>query len=323
MSQDLKSKRVLVTPTSYAKNDPRLLYELEQQVGEVIYNPTQRPLTSTEVRDLLPGINGYIAGLDVIDKQALEAADLLQVIARYGVGLDNLDLDFTRKKGIVVTYTPGANSVSVAELTVGLILSLARQIPTAVIATRSGEWPRFSGITLENKIVGLIGLGSIGKQTALRLKSFNCHLLVYEPYPDMQFVNQNQIELANQDKVLQSSDFVSLHLPLVPDTRKIVNTKFINKMKTGAYLINTARGELVDETSLIQSLQTGKLAGAAIDVFSKEPPDPQSPLLKMPNVIVTPHCASHTDGATNAMGWMALNDCLAVLRGEEPKYPIK
>jgi len=318
----LKDCRVLVTPTSYAKNDERLKSELEAQVGEVIYNPTGKPLPSADLARLLPGMDGLIAGLDVIDRAALQAADQLKVIARYGVGLDNVDLAAAREKGILVTYTPGANSVSVAELTIGLLLSLARHIPEAANATHKGEWPRLSGLTLEGKTVGLLGLGAIGKQVAVRLSSFGCRVLAYDPLVDSDTAIRYSATLLPLEQVLSQADFVSLHMPLLDETRGLVNASFIEKMKPGAYLINTARGELIDERALVEAIQGKRLRGAALDVFIQEPPSPDNPLLSLPEVLVTPHCGSHTDGATDAMGWMALQDCLAVLRGEKPKYPV-
>jgi D-3-phosphoglycerate dehydrogenase len=320
---DLKSCRILVTPTSYGKTDKRLLSELESSVGEVIYNPTSKALPSAEFARLLPGMDGCIAGLDGIDRAALQSADRLKVIARYGVGVDNVDLEAARQKGIVVTNTPGANSVSVAELSIALILSLARGIPGAVAATRSGGWPRTAGLSLEGKVVGLIGFGSIGKQVARRLSGFDCRLLAYDPIQDENFARAHQVELVSQEQVASQSDFLSLHLPLLPETRGVINADFLRKMKQGSFLVNTARGELIDEVALLAALQEGRLAGAALDVFPKEPPSADNPLLSLPQVLVTPHCASHTDGAMTAMGWMALNDCLAVLRGETPKYPVR
>jgi D-3-phosphoglycerate dehydrogenase len=318
----LKNYRLLVTPTSYGKNDLRLKAELEGLVGEVIYNPTGKPLSSVEVRGLLPGVDGYIAGLDTIDRAALAGADRLKVIARYGVGVDAVDLNACREKGIIVTNTPGANSASVAELTLALILSLARQIPEAVAATRQGSFPRLAGISLEGKTVGLLGLGAIGKQVARRLAGFDCRILAYDPYPDKAFASQQDIQVTTLTELLADSDFVSLHLPLLPETRQLVNDQFLSQMKPGAYLINTARGELVDEAALLRGLQNGRLRGVALDVFAKEPPDPDHPLLKLKQVIAVPHLGAQTDGATNAMGWMAFHDCLAVLRGEEPKFRV-
>lgn len=319
---NLKEYRLLVTPTSYGRNDPRLKSELEALVGEVIYNPTGKPLTSPEVAQLLPGIDGYIAGLDDIDAQALKMADRLKVIARYGVGIDKVDLNTARDKGIVVTNTPGANSVSVAELALGLILALARQIPAAVEAVHLGKWPRYPGISLEGKIIGILGLGAIGKQLARRLIGFDCKILAFDPYADIDFAKANHVELTTMEQLIEQSDFISLHVPLLPETRCMVNTSFLNKMKRGSFLINTSRGEVVDEHALLIAIQNGHLKGAGLDAFSVEPPDPKNPLLALPQVIATPHLGAQTDGATSNMGWLALRDCLAVLKNEKPKFRV-
>jgi len=319
---DLKKAHVLVTPTSYGKTNLALKTELERQVGSVTYNPTPKPLPAVELAKLLKGMDGYIAGLDEIDASAIESADQLKVIARYGVGVDNVDLQAAEAKGIIVTNTPGANSASVAEMTVGLLLSLARKIPEGISATRTGGWPRINGMSLEGKTVGLLGFGAIGKQTARRLSGFDCRLLAYDPIPDLDFAQEHQVEMMTMDRLLAESDFVLLHLPLLPTTRAMVNDDFLEKMKKGSFLINTARGELVDEVALLNALKRGQLSGAALDVFPTEPPSADNPLLQMPQVIVTPHISSHTDGATDTMGWMALKDCLAVLRGEQPLHPV-
>jgi D-3-phosphoglycerate dehydrogenase len=319
---NLKDCRLLVTPTSYGKNDARLKTELEAQVGEVIYNPTGKPLTSAEVAYLLPGIDGYIAGLDGINANALKAADRLKVISRYGVGVDNVDLAAAREKGIVVTNTPGANSVSVAELALGLMLALSRQIPEAVEAVHQGKWPRYSGVSLEGKTVGILGLGAIGKQLARRLSGFDCKIVAFDPFADTVFAKENQIEIATMDEVIGQADFVSLHLPLLPETRGIVNDVFLQKMKKGSFLINTSRGEAIDEGALLKALQSGRLKGAGLDAFTVEPPDPKNPLLALPQVVATPHLGAQTDGATSNMGWLAMKDCLAVLKNEKPVFTI-
>ncbi len=319
---NLKECRLLVTPTSYGKNDPRLKSELEDLVGEVIYNPTGKPLSSAELAALLPGVDGYIAGLDVIDRAALQTADRLKVISRYGVGVDNVDIPAAREKGIVVTNTPGANAVSVAELALGLILALARQIPVAVELVHQGKWPRLSGVSLEGKTIGILGLGAIGKQLARRLTGFDCRILAYDPYADTDFAKSHQVELTTMDGVITQSDFVSLHLPLLTETRGLVNAEFLSKMKKGSFLVNTSRGEAVDEKALYDALQSGHIRGAGLDAFIVEPPDPNSPLLTLPQVIATPHLGAQTDGATSNMGWFAMKDCLAVLRGEKPVYRV-
>lgn len=323
MTVNLKSCNVLVTPTSFGKTNPRIRQELESTVGRVIYNDRGRPLTSPEVRTLLADCDGYIAGLDTVDESSLECAPRLKVIARYGVGLDRVDIEAATRRSIVVTYTPQANTSSVAELTIGLLLSLARCIPQAAESTRRGEWPRIMGLSLERKTVGLLGFGAIGKQVARRLQAFDCKVLAHDLMPDRVAAAKFQVGLVSLDELVCQVDFLSLHLPLLPHTRKLVDEAFLAKMKSGSFLINTARGELVDESALAGALKSQHLRGAAIDVFGKEPPAPDHPLLKLTSVIATPHCASHTDAATEAMGWTSLHDCLAVLSGEEPKYPVR
>lgn len=321
--QDLKSCRVLVTPTTYGICEPRLRSELESTVGEVVYNDLGRPLSSPELRIRLQGIDGYIAGLDTIDRAALEGADRLKVIARYGVGVDNVDLAAAQERSVVVTNTPDANSVSVAELAVGLMISLARSIPHSMFELRSGQWPRNHGLTLQGKTVGLLGFGAIGKEVARRLAGWNCRIVACDPRPDLDAARALGVELIPTEEVLPQADFLSLHIPVEAATRQIVNAEFLARMKRQAFLINTARGELIDENALAEAIISGQIAGAALDVYSKEPPALNNRLLGMPQVIVTPHCGAHTDGATQAMGWGAMRDCIAVLRGDRPEHPAR
>jgi len=322
MAKALKDCKVLVTPTSYGVNDPTLRKQLEAMVGEVIYNTSGKPLTSSQLAEMIPGVDGYIAGLDTIDRNALAAADRLRVIARYGVGVDAVDLEAAEEKGIVVTNTPSANSSSVAELTVGLMISLLRNIPAAAQATNSGEWPRMRGLSLEGKTIGLVGFGAIGKHVAQRLSGFGCRVVVFDPVATEEQADGMGVALLSLGEVIRTADLLSLHCPVTEETRGMVDAGFLEKMKPGSYLINTARGELVDEEALTTALQSGKLFGAGLDVFSKQPPEALNPLLGLPQVLATPHMGAHTDGATNAMGWGALNDCLAVLRGEEPQHRV-
>jgi phosphoglycerate dehydrogenase-like enzyme len=312
----------LVTPTTFGKNDLRLRSELEAAVGEVIYNELGRPLTSEEVLYHLPGVDGYIAGVDEVDSDALAGADRLKVIARYGVGVDRVDLEAAARKSIVVTNTPQANSVSVAELAVGLLVALARSIPQKSSEVRHGAWPRTRGLTLAGKTVGLLGFGSIGKEVARRLRGWGCRVIGYDPKPDHAAAKELEVELTGFNEVVAESDFLSLHLPVLPETRGMVNTGFLTRMKQGAFLVNTARGELVDEAALAAGLECGHLSGAALDTLNKEPPSPQDRLCRLPEVIITPHCGAHTDSSMDAMGWGSLRDCLAVLRGEEPAHPV-
>jgi phosphoglycerate dehydrogenase-like enzyme len=319
---DLKSCRVLVTPTSYGQTDPQLRTELEAAVGRVDYNPYGRPLSAPELKELLRGCDGYIAGVDTIDRRVIKSTDRLRVIARYGSGVDNVDLAAAAEQSVVVTNTPSANAASVAEFTVGLVLALVRSIPALVNRTRSGEWPRVMGTSLEGRCVGLLGFGAIGKKVARYLSCFDCTLVAHDPVADEHYAARYGIELAALTDVVARADVLSLHLPLLPQTRGIVDSSFLARMKPGSFLINTARGELLDEAALLEALNSGHLMGAALDAFSEEPPAPDHPLLSMPQVLATPHSGAHTDGAARAMGWAALRDCMAVLRGEEPVHRI-
>ena len=247
----------------------------------------------------------------------MEAAVQLQVVARYGAGTDRVDLEAAQELGIVVANTPGANAVSVAELTVAFILNLVRPVINACEQTRAGGWPRLNGLTLEGRTIGLIGLGAIGKEVAKRLRGFACRLLAYDVLPDKAFAAENHIRLLKLDELLAASDIVSLHVPVLPQTRAMVNDSFLARMKERSYLINTARGELVDEQALFGAITSGHLAGAALDAFAQEPPGAENALLRLSQVIATPHMGAHSDGAINAMGWMSLRNCLAVLEGEE------
>lgn len=318
----LNECHILVTPASYGQHDVGLKRELEAVVGRVTYNETGRQLSSTQMAALLPGVDGCIAGLDTIDAAALAAADSLRVVARYGVGTDNVDLAAARARGIVVTNTPGANAGAVAELAVTFMLLLARPVLGAAAATRAGDWPRTSGLSLAGKTVGLIGFGAIGRKVARLLSGFDCRVMVVDPSCDTDRVAALGATLVPLDELLAASDFVSLHAPVTPETRGMVDAAFLSRMKPGASLVNTARGELVDEAALVAALASGRLRGAALDVFAVEPPAAGNPLPALPNVIATPHMGAHTDSATTAMGRMALADCLAVLRGEEPVYRV-
>ena len=252
MAKALKDCKVLVTPTSYGVNDPTLRKQLEAMVGEVIYNTSGKPLTSSQLAEMIPGVDGYIAGLDTIDRNALAAADRLRVIARYGVGVDAVDLEAAEEKGIVVTNTPSANSSSVAELTVGLMISLLRNIPAAAQATNSGEWPRMRGLSLEGKTIGLVGFGAIGKHVAQRLSGFGCRVVAFDPVATEEQAAALGVALLSLGEVIRTADLLSLHCPVTEETRGMVDAGFLEKMKPGSYLINTARGELVDEEALVK-----------------------------------------------------------------------
>src|SRR5436309_66887 len=230
-----------------------------------------------------------------VTEHLLARAPKLRAVGRAGVGVDNINLEAATKRGVLVMSTPGGNSVSVAEHTFALLLSLARQVPRLDRAIHAWRWEKSSGAGPEvrGKTLGLVGLGRIGSEVAVRAEAFDMRVLAYDPFISEAAAHEISVELVPLDQLLAESDFVSLHAALSPATQNLISAANIQKMKKGARLINTARGELVDESALAEALKCGKLAGAALDVFSEEPPK-NSPLVGLPNVITTPHVAGST-----------------------------
>jgi len=238
-----------------------------------------------------------------VTPELLEKAPRLRVVGRAGVGVDNIDLEEATRRGVLVMSTPGGNAVSVAEHTFALLLALARQVPRHDKAIHEGRWEKSSaaGTEVRGKTLGLIGLGRIGSEVALRADAFDMRVLGYDPYISEAAAREVQVELVPLEKLLAESDFVSLHTALSPATQNLINANTLAQMKTGARLVNAARGELIDEAALAEALKSGKLAGAALDVFVEEPPK-NSPLTSLPNVIGTPHVAGSTTEAQEEVG---------------------
>ncbi|HEX2710806.1 MAG TPA: hydroxyacid dehydrogenase, partial [Candidatus Acidoferrales bacterium] len=238
-----------------------------------------------------------------VTEALLAKAPKLRAVGRAGVGVDNIDLQAATKRGVLVMSTPGGSSVSVAEHTLALLLSLARQVPRLDRAIHEGRWEKSSaaGTEVRGKTFGLVGLGRIGSEVAVRAQAFDMRVLAYDPFISEAAALEMSVELVPLDQLLAESDFVSLHTALGPATRNLISAANIHKMKKGARIINTARGELVDESALAEALKGGKLAGAALDVFSEEPPK-NSPLVGLPTVIATPHVAGSTVEAQEEVG---------------------
>ena len=233
----------------------------------------------------------------------LDKAPRLRAVGRAGVGVDNIDLEEATRRGVLVMSTPGGNAVSVAEHTFALMLALARQVPRLDRAIHEGRWEKSSaaGTEVRGKTLGLIGLGRIGSEVAIRADAFDMRVVGYDPYISEAAALQMQVELVPLERLLAESDFVSLHTALSPTTQNLINAKTIAQMKKGARLVNAARGELIDEAALAEALKSGHLAGAAVDVFVEEPPK-NSPLVGLPNLIATPHVAGSTTEAQEEVG---------------------
>jgi len=318
----LASCRVLVTPATFGRGDAALKPDLEQAVAQVVYNPHARPLAAHELIPLVADVDGWIAGLDRIDAEVIDAAPRLKVIARYGVGVDRVDVAAATRRGVAVTNTPGANAAAVAEHTLALMLALCRNLCRSDQAVRRGEWPRFDGVELRGKVVGLVGFGAVGREAARRLQAFGCRVLAYDPFVAEETLRAHGVEPAALNQLAAAADVVSLHAGYTPGNPAVVDAAFLAGMKPGAFLVNTARGELVDEGALRRALEGGRLRGAALDCLRDEPPPADHPLVGLPQVVVTPHIAAHTEEAAAAMGRMALTACLQVLAGERAEHTV-
>jgi D-3-phosphoglycerate dehydrogenase len=238
-----------------------------------------------------------------VDAALLANAKKLRVIGRAGVGVDNIELEPATRKGIAVMNTPGANAVAVAEETLGLMLAMARFIPRANQLMHEGKWEKKSlqGTELRGKTLGIVGLGKIGMEVAKRARAFGLEIIAHDPFVSAAIAKENGIKLASLDELYAASHYLSLHVGLTPQTQNMINAESIKKMKAGVRLVNCARGELVDEAALVDALKAGKVAGAALDVFTQEPLK-ESPLQKLDNVILTPHIAGSTNEAQEAVG---------------------
>ena len=253
-----------------------------------------------EIKKIIGEYHGWVLRSgSKVTAEVLEAAENLKVIGRAGIGVENIDVEAASKKGIVVMNTPGGNNVTTAEHTISLMLALARHIPQAVASLKAGEWKRdrFMGVELCNKTLGVIGLGNVGRIVAERALGLRMKVIGHDPFVQAEAAARLGIELVSLDEIFTGSDFITIHVPLTNETRGLIDRAALAKMKTGVRIINCARGGIVDEKDLADALREGKVAGAALDVYVDEPPPRDHPLLKMEQVITTPHLGASTDEA--------------------------
>ena len=283
--------------------------------------------TGMKPAELLDTVGGYqalvVRSETKVNREVIAAGKDLQVIARAGIGVDNIDLEAATGAGIAVVNAPTGNTVAAAEHTMALMLSLARNVPGAHHSLQSGEWRRsaFMGVEVRDKTLGICGLGRVGTEVARRAQAFGMRLVGYDPFVAPDYARRIGVELLSLDDLLSESDFVTLHTPLTEGTRGMVGMQQIEKIKQGARIINVARGELVDDAALLAGLESGKLSGVALDVFSKEPPE-RGPLVEHPKAIVTPHLGASTREAQREVAIEAAEQVLAVLKGEPARNTV-
>lgn len=279
--------------------------------------------TSLAPDELVAIIDGYdalvIHNSTTITSEVIEAGSTLRAIARAGVSYDNIDVDAATQNGVYVINAPGAATNAVAELTIGLILALLRQMPAANRSLKAGHWHRqkLRGQQLSSQTLGVIGYGRIGREVARLARAFGAKVLAHT----RTLRPMEHAERIAFDRLLAESDIISLHAPLTDATRHLINRETIQQMRTGAYIINTSAGGLIDEAALLEALESGKIAGAGLDVFANEPPG-DSPLLRHPHVICTPRLGAHTAEVRRTAAMIAVQGLLAVLRGEPSEYVV-
>jgi D-3-phosphoglycerate dehydrogenase len=271
--------------------------------------------------ELLAGVDAAIVGVVPMTACVLENAPGLRVVSAHGVGVDHIDLEAAARCGVIVANCPETNNEAVADLAIGLMVCVARQIPLVDQDVRDGKWGRYHGSELWKKTLGLVGLGSIGRGVAKRALGFDIQVLAYDPYVGEEQAQAIGIRMASFEEVIASADFLSLHAALTQETHHLIGKEELGWMKPTAFLINTARGELVDEAALHMALVEDRLAGAALDVFAHEPPV-GSPLLDLKNVVVTPHVGAHTQEAIERVGMLAARNVVQALRTGEPVHRV-
>ena len=314
--------KVLITATSFSTLTPEPEERLKAEDYEIAHNPYGRPMSPEEIKPLLRGVDGIAAGVDRFFPPCFDEADRLKVIARHGAGIDQVDIAECTRRGIVVANVPGANAEAVADMSFALMLAVARHVPEGDRTTKAGEWVNTYGRDLHKATLGVLGLGRIGKGVARRGRGFDMRVLAYDPYFDKQFDAQYQIEkAASLEQVMREADLISLHMPVMPETRGIINAEKIALMKPTAILVNTARGALVDEDALADALEAGRIFGAGFDVYAVEPPT-NSRLLKCPRTVTMPHVSSNTPGALLGMGDGVTDAIIAVLNGQRPEFCV-
>ena len=305
--------RVYLTEPIHLEAQTRLSRSVDLDVGN-------DSLTVDDLRFRLSGSNVIISKTDPIsiDSQIIDAAPALKLIARHGSGYSNVDVDYATKKGIVVTNTPGANAVSVAEFTLGLILMAARKMPQAMTACGLGNPDRLSylGMELQGKIFGIVGVGRIGREVVKRVHALGMKVLAHHPRPSARGLSDLPLKLVDLGTLLSRSDVISLHVPLTPETRNLIGKDEIALMKRTAILINLSRGGVVVERALYEALASNRLHAAATDVLENEPVSADDPLHRLENCIVTPHIASVTEEAQRAVAFAAVEEVLRFARGE-------
>jgi D-3-phosphoglycerate dehydrogenase / 2-oxoglutarate reductase len=313
--------KVVSSSPTFGKYSKLPITYLENADCEVIILDSDAANDEERLSYALKDAHALVVGVEKITKRVIAKANNLKVIAKHGAGVDNINLLAAREKNIPVTFAPGANRHAVADLAFGLLLSLAREIPSSNRRVIHGEWPRVVGIEIYRKKLGVIGTGKIGKEVIRRAKGFNMEVLAFDQYKDPELI-ESGVRYVEFDELLGDSDLITIHTDLNDQSRNMFTSKEFEKMKNKAFIVNTARGGIINEHDLYKALKRGDIAGAALDVFKHEPAE-HSPLLELPNFIATPHMAGYTVDALEEVGMITARNILNILNGKKAEYEWK
>jgi phosphoglycerate dehydrogenase-like enzyme len=304
--------QIAVTPPAFCKSE-FLRAELKKHFPQTTFNEKNRYLTSVELIDFLKDKDAAVIGRDIIGIRELKSLPQLRMISKYGVGLDNIDESALKQSNIRLGWTPGINKKSVAELTICFMLGMFHNVFSTGNDLKKGIWRKEGGQELSEKKIGIIGCGNIGREVTRMLKPFKTQIKVNDILDVSEFCNEQKIETASFEEILESSDLITFHIPLTGLTRNLINKKTLAQMKSSAFLINTSRGEIIDHSALKKALQTNQIAGAALDVFNLEPPTDME-LLSLSNLMGTPHIGGNAREAVEAMGQSATDHLVQFLK---------
>jgi D-3-phosphoglycerate dehydrogenase / 2-oxoglutarate reductase len=310
--------KILLTTTSF-QDTPGEHHDMLAQTGWEIIR-ARGPLNEADTLALVGDVDGYICGDDAITRKVLEKArPKLKVLSKYGIGVDKIDVKSATEFGIPVLFTPGVNHTTVAEHNFMLLLALEKNFLFHTDSTRSGGWKRKTGHELLEKTIGIIGMGRIGREVAIRAKAFGMKIIGFDLHWDEKFGAEYGVQRANTlDDIFKNSDYISLHTNLTPETRDMISAKNFAKMKKGVLILNCARGEIVNTNDMVAALQSGQVGGYGTDVLDVEPPPADHPLLKLPNVVCTPHVASRTFESVVRQATTSVKNLILAMNGEKP-----
>ena len=309
------AKKIVITPRGFAKCGLANAEIIRSNGFDLVYNDTGLSYTKEQFYDITKDADGVIVGVESVDKAYIDAHPSLKAVVKFGVGTDNIDVEYCKEKGIFVGRTVGSNARSVAETAISFVIADSKNLFESIANTRENGWAKMTGYEILGKTIGIVGFGAIGKHVAGMAAGLGMNVLAFDAFGiDKDLAASMNVTVAEMDEIIEKSDFLSLHVPLTPETRDMISAKEMARMKSSAVLINTARGGIVNEADLYEALKNGVIKAAYFDVFSSEPPAKDEPLLSLSNFYLTPHIASRSEEAEKNTADMSTRIILDALK---------